>query len=62
MLRMTPTSASELSKVLLVADARPASPAGEREARIRRYRLARLRLDGRASVVDRHAHLRRSHD
>jgi hypothetical protein len=49
------------SKVLLVADRRaavavPGSPP------IRRYRLARLRVDGRAPGVARFDHLKRTYD
>jgi hypothetical protein len=49
-------------KVLLVADGRPAAlaPAG---APIRRYRLARLRFDGRSSdPATRFEHLKRTFD
>jgi hypothetical protein len=50
-----------ITRLLLVADrdhrrGRPAS------SPVRRYRLARLRLDAPAERGDRHAHLRRTND
>ncbi len=58
-----PTTA--VTRLLLLADEprRAAASARERaETRVRRYRLARLRLDPGASRDARHAHLRASHD
>jgi hypothetical protein len=50
------------SKVLLVKDRRLA-PAEPRSAVLRRYRLARLRLDGRPTGPDsRYEHLKRAFD
>jgi hypothetical protein len=50
------------SKLLLVADPRPASSQG-RTDRVRRYKLARLRLDGRAAdPAARFEHLKRLYD
>jgi hypothetical protein len=57
---MTPLSSS--SRVLLVSDGRATapSPAG---VSIKRYRLARLRIDGRsADPASRYAHLKRIYD
>jgi hypothetical protein len=58
---MTTATANALSRILLVGEPsrlgrRPEAPA------IRRYRLARLRLDDRPSGADRFAHLRRTYD
>jgi hypothetical protein len=62
MLAMTPTGTA-LSRVLLVSDkAVPSGPDATRQAKLRRYRLARLHLDGRPVVEGRHDHLRRSYD
>lgn len=44
------------ARILLVADKRREEPP------IKRYRLARLRLEGPPVAVDRHAHLKRSYD
>jgi hypothetical protein len=50
------------SKVLLVADRRSASP-DPGPVPVRRYRLARLRLDGRAAgSASRFEHLKRVYD
>jgi len=50
------------SKVLLVADRRDA-PAEAGGAAVRRYRLARLRFEGRAAEpASRFAHLKRVYD
>ncbi len=51
------------SRVLLVADRRVGPPESEGAAPLRRYRLARLRLDGRsAGPALRFEHLKRIHD
>lgn len=50
------------SKVLLIADRRQV-PAGRRDTPIRRYRLARLRLDSRpAGTESRFDYLKRTYD
>jgi hypothetical protein len=61
MLRMT-LSATALSRIVLVGEppGRAPLPTGKDRPAIRRYRLARVRLDGRAE--GRFAHLRRSYD
>ena len=61
MFRMSTSTANALSRILLVGESSRASQDDARPA-IRRYRLARLRLDGRPSGADRFAHLRRSYD
>jgi hypothetical protein len=58
---MTTATANALSRILLVGEtsrlgSRPEAP------EIRRYRLARLRLNDRPSGADRFAHLRRTYD
>jgi hypothetical protein len=62
MLVMSPTS-SAVSRVLLLADRRdtPAVP-GRHPAKVRRYRLARLRLNDRPAPTAPHAHLKRVYD
>jgi hypothetical protein len=58
---MTTASASPLSRIILVGGrSRPGS--GQDAPAIRRYRLARLHVNGRSSVNGAHAHLRRSYD
>ncbi len=53
---------SRSSKLLLVADPRPAS-GGTAAVPVRRYRLARLRLDGRSpDSAERFEHLKRVFD
>jgi hypothetical protein len=60
MLAMTRPAAS--SKLILVEDRSGAADA-ERPARVRRYRLARLALDGRSSdPAARFEHLKRVYD
>ena len=49
------------TRLLLVAD-RDHRRGRPPESPVRRYRLARLQLDGAAQPGDRHAHLRRSYD
>jgi hypothetical protein len=49
------------SKVLLVADRRSAPP-GRRDTPIRRYRLARLRLDSQSAGEPRFEYLKRVYD
>jgi hypothetical protein len=61
MLSMTTASAIQPSRIVLVGDrARPGS--GQDAPAIRRYRLARLRLNDRPSGAGRFEHLRRSYD
>jgi hypothetical protein len=56
------TRPSATAKLLLVEDSRGLSAAGG-PAPVRRYRLARLRVDPRAAEAqDRFEHLRRAHD
>jgi len=52
-----------VSRLLLLADERHAAhgPRERADARVRRYRLARLKLD-EAARLERHAHLRASYD
>jgi hypothetical protein len=57
---MTPMPSS---RVLLVPEARTAAAAGPHAAKIRRYRLARLRLlERRDGTPARHPHLARVYD
>jgi hypothetical protein len=61
MLPMTTASASQLTRILLVGDRkRPGS--GQDAPAIRRYRLARLRLNERPSGAGRFEHLRCTYD
>lgn len=55
----TPAS---VSRVLLVADRTSAGPRRADEAKLRRFRLARLHLNGRQTGSGPHDHLRRSYD
>ncbi len=51
-----------VSKVLLITDSRESTP-GSAGKPIRRFRLARLRLDGRQTQADaRYEHLKRTFD
>ena len=51
------------SKLLLVADPRQATAASGKGGAVRRYRLARLRFDGRsAEYPSRFEHLKRVYD
>jgi hypothetical protein len=60
MLHMTPPAATPARRLVLV----PAKPRTARsDAGVRRYRLARLRLEGRdVPAAERFAHCRRSYD
>jgi hypothetical protein len=58
---MTTATASQLTRILLVSD-RKRLGSGQDAPAIRRYRLARLRLNGRPSGQGRFEHLRRSYD
>jgi hypothetical protein len=60
MLSMTPPSSA---RVMLVPEPRVAATAGPQAAKIRRYRLARLRLlERRDADPGRFAHLARTYD
>jgi hypothetical protein len=61
MMSMTTASATALTRILLVSE-RTRLGSGQDAPAIRRYRLARLRVNDRPSGADRHAHLRRSYD
>jgi hypothetical protein len=61
MLPMTTASASQLTRILLVGD-RKRLGSGQDAPAIRRYRLARLRLNERPSGAGRFEHLRRTYD
>jgi hypothetical protein len=54
--RPTPATASPVRRLVLVPSDSARSPEG-----VRRFRLARLRLEGR-ETADRHGHLKRSYD
>ena len=57
------TALSHSGRVLLVPEARPAAIAGPEAAKIRRYRLARLRLvERRDAGAERYPQLLRSYD
>ena len=59
---MSPRS-SAISRVLLVADRRDTPAVSDRRAgNVRRYRLARLRLNDRPVAGAPHAHLKRLYD
>jgi hypothetical protein len=61
MRNMTTPTATALSRILLVGEpSRPMS--GRYEPAIRRYRLARLRINARTSGSERYAYLRRCYD
>ena len=52
---------TDASRIILLPDAK--APAGPQASKIRRYRLARVRLaERRDHVQPRHAHLLRSYD
>lgn len=61
MLTMTTRTASQLSRILLIGEPGRLG-SGQDGPAIRRYRLARLRVNGRPAGEGRHAHLRRSYD
>ena len=57
------TALSHSGRVLLVPEARAAAATGPEAAKIRRYRLARLRLlERRDGVADRYPQLLKSYD
>jgi hypothetical protein len=61
MLAMTPSTAAAATRRLILV---PASPRADRgDATVRRYRIARLRLEGReVSRSERFDHVKRSYD
>jgi hypothetical protein len=61
MMSMTTASATPLSRIILVAG-RSRLGSGQDAPAIRRYRLARLHVNGRPSGAGHFAHLRRSYD
>jgi hypothetical protein len=61
MMSMTTASATPLSRIILVGE-RLRLGSGQDAPAVRRYRLARLHVNGQPSGAGRHAHLRRSHD
>jgi hypothetical protein len=58
---MTPSTAAAATRRLILV---PASPRADRgDATVRRYRIARLRLEGReVSHAERFDHVKRGHD
>jgi len=61
MLLMTPTPAA-VSRVVLMARRDTVAPRDPTAAKVRRYRLARLAVEGRPPDDGRFAHLRRVYD
>jgi hypothetical protein len=60
---MTPASASLNSNALPIRRLALVPTAGRTDAAVRRYRIARLRLEDReVARAERFAHLKRSHD
>ncbi len=59
---MSAPSAVSAARVLLVERRDTVAPRDPNAPKIRRYRLARLQLNGRASGRGRFDHLRRSYD
>jgi hypothetical protein len=64
MLHMSSSTANALSRILLVGEPSRTAVAAARPggSSIRRYRLARLRLNGPSPGAGPYAHLRRSYD
>jgi hypothetical protein len=62
MLSMTTAIATPLSRLVLVGEERKRLGSGQDAPAIRRYRLARLRINDRPSGAGRYAYLRRSYD
>jgi hypothetical protein len=52
------SAATVVSRIVLVGE----TPRVAGRPAVRRYRLARVRAEGRASAADRYAHLRRCYD
>jgi hypothetical protein len=61
-LAMSATSVAAAARVLLVERRDTIAPRDPNAPKVRRYRLARLQLNGRATGRGRYEHLRRSYD
>ena len=61
-LAMSATSVAAAARVLLVERRDTIAPRDPNAPKVRRYRLARLQLNGRAGGRGRYEHLRRSYD
>jgi hypothetical protein len=61
MMSMTTASANLMSRIILVGE-RGRLGSGQDAPAIRRYRLARLHVNGRSPGAARHDYLRRSYD
>ena len=61
-LAMSATVAAAAARVLLVERRDTIAPRDPNAPKVRRYRLARLQLNGRATGRGRYEHLRRSYD
>ena len=61
-LAMSATSVAAAARVLLVERRDTIAPRDPNARKVRRYRLARLQLNGRATGRGRYEHLRRSYD
>jgi hypothetical protein len=61
-LAMSATSVAAAARVLLVERRDTVAPRDPNAPKVRRYRLARLQLNGRAAGRGRFDHLRRSYD
>jgi hypothetical protein len=59
---MSATSVAAAARVLLVERRDTVAPRDPNAPKVRRYRLARLQLNGRAGGRGRYEHLRRSYD
>ena len=59
---MSATVAAAAARVLLVERRDTVAPRDPNAPKVRRYRLARLQLNGRATGRGRYEHLRRSYD
>jgi hypothetical protein len=59
---MSSTSAVSAARVLLVERRDTVAPRDPTAPKVRRYRLARLQLNGRATGRNRFEHLRRTYD
>jgi len=59
---MSATSVAAAARVLLVERRDTIAPRDPNARKVRRYRLARLQLNGRATGRGRYEHLRRSYD
>jgi hypothetical protein len=57
-----PSVAASAARVLLIERRDTAAPRDPNAPKVRRYRLARLQLNGRSTGRARHEHLRRSYD